>query len=260
MLLIVYSFSVRILHGNSQNPNKGVNMSVSTDSIYSSAYYTYNSIYNTSSTSDSTSKSQSSEFADLLMPSLDSDSSGSIDVTEFSEAALSLSSSSVDEDAINEAFSLLDDDDDGTISLDELTSYMASGLQNEQTQAAGSPPPPPPPSEEDDSGYTQDELSALASDTSSVDANLAALFETLASNFDEADANGDGEVSATEAMTYQEQVNQQELTETEIATQTEETSSTDEVKQSFVDTMLQQLIAQYYMDENDPTSTLSVEA
>lgn len=233
-------------------------MSVNTDSLYASGYYTYNSIYNSSLAS--TSKSQSSEFADLLMSSLDSDSSGSIDVTEFSEAALSLSSKAVDEDAINEAFSLLDDDDDGTISLDELTGYMTSNLQNGQVASSSPPPPPPPPSKEDDSGYTQDEINSLSSDTSSVDGSLAALFETLANNFDEADENGDGEVSATEAMAYQKKVNQEELTTTTIGTQSEKTSSNDEVKQSFVDTMLQQLIAQYYGDRNEAISTLSIEA
>lgn len=219
-------------------------MSVNTDSIYSSSYYAYNSMYNTGTSDDSSSRS--SEFADLLMSSLDSDSNGSIDVTEFSEAALSLSSSSTDEDAINEAFSLLDDNDDGSISLDELTSYMTSGLQNEQTMAAGTPPPPPPPppSDEDDSGYTQDELSALARDASSVDATLASLFETLSENFDAADTNEDGKVSSAEAMQYQEDTS----TASKLAS-TDETStiSTDaqNVQASFADSLLQQIIAQY---------------
>lgn len=218
-------------------------MNISTD--YSSSVY---SAYSNSTAANS----QSSDFADLLMTSLDTDSSGGIDVTEFSEAALSLSSSSADEDSINEAFSLLDDDEDGNISLDELTGYMASGLQNEQMMAAGAgsppPPPPPPPSnEEEDEGYTVDELSALAEDSASSDADLSALFETLAANFDEADANGDGKVTSAEAMAYKEE--------------TSESSSDDATSgENLINSVLQQIIASYNSETMKNQSSFNLSA
>ena len=73
----------------------------------------------------------------------------------------------------------------------------------------GKPPPPPGPppaqsEDEEDTGYTVGELTTLASETSSTDSALSSLFETLATNFEAADANGDGRVTASEAMAYQE--------------------------------------------------------
>lgn len=208
----------------------------------SNSYNTY--AYSTYSNSTATS-SRSSEFAELLMASLDTDSSSSIDATEFSEAALALSLG--EEDSINEAFSLLDEDENGVVSMDELTSYMAS---TEQMMAAGGPPPPPPPpppsnSEEEDSGYTQEELSALAEDSASTDPNLSSLFETLASNFDAADANGDGKVTSEEAMAYKEE------------TSSSETASSE--GENLMNSVLQQIIS-YYSSEATQDSAFSLSA
>lgn len=207
----------------------------------SNSYNTYT--YSTYSNSTATS-SRSSEFAELLMASLDTDSSSSIDATEFSEAALALSLG--EEDSINEAFSLLDEDGNGVVSMDELTSYMAS---TEQMMAAGGPPPPPPPpppsnSEEEDSGYTQEELSALAEDSASTDPNLSSLFETLAANFDEADANGDGKVTSEEAMAYKEETSQQD------------TALNGE---DLMNALMQQVIS-HYSSEASKESTLNLSA
>jgi len=152
--------------------------------------------------------SMSSKFAEALLSTMDADASGGIDSAEFSTAALELSGIS-DTSAISEAFTGLDTDENGAISLDELTSAFES-MASGGMMAAGAPPPPPPgppPSrsgEEEDEGYTVDELTTLASDVSSTDSTLSSLFETLVTNFDSADTNGDGKVTASEAMAYQE--------------------------------------------------------
>lgn len=181
-------------------------MTISSNSLYgTSSYGTYGS-------STSSSSSLSSQFAEALLTSMDSDSSGSVDSTEFSSAALALSIS--DESAISSAFSSLDSDGDGTISEDELSTLFTE----ESGMAAGGMPPPPPPtssSTEEDTGYTADELTAIAEEVSSTDSNLASLLASVVENFDVADADGDGKVTSAEAMAYQ-----QSTQETTDATET----------------------------------------
>jgi len=168
-------------------------MNISSNSLYgTSSYATYGS-------STSSSSSLSSKFAEALLTSLDSDSSGSVDSAEFSSAALELSS---DTSAINDAFSSLDSNKDGSITIDELTSMLSA----QSTMTSGSMPPPPPSSSQgkEDNGKTKDELTAMAEEVSSTDSNLASLLSSVAENFDAADANSDGKVTSAEAMAYQQ--------------------------------------------------------
>ena len=168
-------------------------MNISSNSLYgTSSYATYGS-------STSSSSSLSSKFAEALLTSLDSDSSGSVDSAEFSSAALELSS---DTSAVNDAFSSLDSNKDGSITIDELTSMLSA----QSTMTSGSMPPPPPSSSQgkEDNGKTKDELTAMAEEVSSTDSNLASLLSSVAENFDAADANSDGKVTSAEAMAYQQ--------------------------------------------------------
>ncbi|WP_263833538.1 EF-hand domain-containing protein [Sulfurospirillum oryzae] len=168
---------------------------------------TSNSLYGTSmgatyGSSTSSTSSLSSQFAEALLTSLDSDSSGAVDSTEFSSAALELAKG--DTSTVSNAFNSLDSNKDGSISVDELTSMLSA----QSTMASGSMPPPPPPSSssngKEDNGKTQDELTAMASEVSSTDSNLASLLSSVAQNFSAADANGDGKVTSAEAMAYQQ--------------------------------------------------------
>jgi len=189
-------------------------MTISSNSLYGTS--TYGSYGNSTSSSRT---SLSSQFAEALLTSMDSDSSGSIDSTEFSSAALALSSST-DESTISDAFSSLDSDGDGTISADELSALFSDG----STMAAGSMPPPPPPAQSsssnstEDTGYTADELTAMASEVSSTDSNLASLLASVVENFDAADANGDGKVTSAEAMAYQQSTQDSTTDATETST------------------------------------------
>jgi len=172
-------------------------MTVSSNSLYgTSSYATYGSSTNSTS-------SLSSKFAEALLTSLDSDSSASVDSTEFSSAALKLANA--DESAINNAFKALDSNGDGSVSIDEMTSMLSA--QQQSTAASGSMPPPPmrpSSSTQEDSGYTKDELTSMASEVSSTDSNLASLLSSVAENFSAADTNGDGKVTSAEAMAYQQ--------------------------------------------------------
>jgi Ca2+-binding EF-hand superfamily protein len=195
MLPTVYRFGVRIATGKFPSQKKEEKMNITSNSLYGASYATYGS-------STSSTNSLSSKFAEALLTSLDSDSSGSVDSTEFSSAALELANG--DTSAVNDAFSSLDSNKDGSISIDELTSMLSA----QSTMASGSMPPPPPPSSsssygQKDNGYTQDELTAMAKEVSSTDSNLASLLSSVAENFDAADANGDGKVTSAEAMAYQ---------------------------------------------------------
>jgi len=180
-------------------------MTISSNSLYgASSYATYGS-------STSSSSSLGSQFAEALLTSMDSDGSGSVDSTEFSSTALALSIS--DESAISSAFSSLDSDGDGTISEEELSTLFSE----ESTRLVGGMPPPPPPprSPEEDTGYTAEELTAMAEESTSTDSNLASLLASIVENFDAADTDGDGKVTSAEAMAYQ-----QSTQETTDATET----------------------------------------
>lgn len=215
----------------------------SSNSLYGVSAYT--------SSSMSSASSMSSKFAEELLASMDSDSSGSIDSVEFSSAALALSSSS-DTSSIEEAFSALDTNEDGVVSIDELTSSIEAvmGQQQGAMAAGGPPPPPPPPSQEEDTGYTQDELTAMSSETSSTDSKLSSLFETLATNFSSADTNGDGKVTSAEAMAYQESTKQ-----TSVGTTTASDSEDGLLKK-----LMGQIIAQYSNQNSISTSAINLSA
>lgn len=175
-------------------------MTVSSNSLYgASSYGSYGS-------STSSSSSLSSKFAEALLTSLDSDSSGSVDSTEFSSAALELANG--DESVVKDVFSSLDSNKDGSISIDELTSMLSA----QSTMASGGMPPPPTSAHQgkEDTGKTKDELTAMASEVSSSDSNLASLLSSVVENFDAADANGDGKVTAAEAMAYQQETSASE--------------------------------------------------
>jgi hypothetical protein len=104
-------------------------------------------------------------------------------------------------------------------------------------QAGGMPPPPPRESDRDrdnDAGMSKDQLTQVASTTT--DSKLAALTSKMASNFDAADTNGDGKVSRTEAMTYDQKTQSTSSTASTskttstAATSTDSTTATDSSK------------------------------
>lgn len=220
-------------------------MNISSNSLYeTSAYASHGSNSSSSSTS-----SMSSKFAEELLTSMDSDSSGSIDSAEFSTAALALSSSNTKSDAAA-TFSALDTNQDGVVSIDELTSSIESILGQQGTMAAGGPPPPPPSSSDsgEDTGYTQEELSAMSLSTSSTDSKLSSLFDTLSNNFDDADGNGDGKVTSKEAMAYQE------------ATSEASIGTNQQKDDTMMKNLLAQIISSYSTQSSAQASTLSLSA
>lgn len=64
------------------------------------------------------------EIAQQLMSALDTNGSGAIDKTEFSQAAQALSRNTANADSVDAAFSKVDQNGDGQISSDEFLSAM----------------------------------------------------------------------------------------------------------------------------------------
>lgn len=71
-----------------------------------------------------------------------------------------------------------------------------SGLAANETGVRARMPPPP----EEDNGFSQSQLSEMASD----DSPMSELFSALADNFDEADMDSDGVITRDEAMSFAE--------------------------------------------------------
>ncbi|HSG21434.1 MAG TPA: hypothetical protein VLA64_00600, partial [Azonexus sp.] len=83
-------------------------------------------------------------------------------------------------------------------------------------QGAGGPPPPPPPG--NDAGFTKEELTSQLESAESSDTQRNSLLTKIVENFEAADSDGDGKVSFSEAMAYDES--------TKTATTTSDSSST----------------------------------
>jgi len=148
-----------------------------------------------------------SQIADTLFSKLDTENKGYLEVADLETAFANLDSSS--DTSAGDVFGQFDGDSDGKITKEELTSGLKSLAEELDSQFSAMrmggkqdmPPPPPPPPGGEDQGLTQDELTSIAE--TSTDSELSTLMSELASNFDEADSNQDGTVSASEAMAYQ---------------------------------------------------------
>ncbi len=212
-----------------------------------------------------------SKMAENLFSKLDTQNKGYLDTADFANALQGLSSktstsstttastsgtgltasstntsSSVSADQV---LSALDTNGDGKVTKDEMSSNlkkMAAELDSQFNamrmaqaggQAGGMPPPPPRDSDRDgdnDAGMSKDQLTQVASTTT--DSKLAALTSKMASNFDAADTNGDGKVSRTEAMAYDQKTQSTSSTASTskttstAATSTDSTTATDSSK------------------------------
>lgn len=166
-------------------------------------------------------RSNSSKMAEDLFAQLDTKGQGYLEKSDLESALSSVSSDS--SASIDDVFSALDGDGDGKVTQDEMSSSLqklADELDSQfnasrMSAAQGGMPPPPPPEDGEDEGFTQDELSSIASSTD--DSNLSELMNTLAANFEEADADGDGKVTHEEAMAYQESTSTSDTSTTAAA-------------------------------------------
>lgn len=169
------------------------------------------------SDTDSTSSSQSASYDPA-----DTNKDGTVSATEALAYALSNSSStSSSSDASTSSSST-----DTTASNTDITNALASMMQNvlQPGQAEGHHGHHG--GGKKDEGLTADQMTEIASKTD--DSDLASLMKTLASNFEAADANGDGKVTHDEAMAYQEQNQATGATTTASTSSSSSASALDE--------------------------------
>ena len=167
--------------------------------------------------SDTDSSSQSASYDPA-----DTNKDGTVSATEALAYALSNSSSTSSSSDASTSSSSTDTTASNTDIANALASMMQNVLQPGQAEGhhghhGGG---------KKDEGLTADQMTKIASKTD--DSDLASLMKTLASNFEAADANGDGKVTHDEAMAYQEQNQATGATTTASTSSSSSASALDE--------------------------------
>lgn len=203
----------------------------------------------------------SSQMVEQAFANIDTEGKGYIELEDI-EAALdqmASSDSGASEADAEELFSALDSDGDGQVTSDEMSSSVQafsdtlSALQG-MGGMAGMPPPPPPASDED-AGFTEEELTSqladlnASDDLSEADVERAELLTNVLSQFDTADADGDGRVTFDEAMALEQSSDEETATSTAQSTNNESTTSDAMVMRTIM-----QLVQTY--GTSDTTSAL----
>lgn len=154
-------------------------------------------------------KPDASAMAADVFAMLDSSGKGYIDSSDLAGALESTGSSASAEDLLG----AMDSDGDGKVTEQELGSLLqkvADQLEDSfgasrVGQAMGNrPPPPPPPPAGEDEGMSVEQLGAMAEEAEASGSAEASELAALVESFDEADTDGDGEVSFQEAMAFRE--------------------------------------------------------
>ena len=204
------------------------------------------SVYSSYSSSGVSSSSQRvkpdfEKMAQELLTSMDTDSNGSIDKTEFSTAVQALDSSSSSSKSATDIFNTLDANSDGKMSSEELMAALKNTKPPEPPQGGGQHhdggmPPPPPPSDS----------SSGSSGSSSSSSSLSKIFSSL-------DTNKDGTISADELMAlFDDSKSKSGDTTSSSATSASQTdTSTNQLSKN----LLKQILASY--GNNNSTSATS---
>lgn len=148
-----------------------------------------------------------SKMADALFSKLDTKNQGYLEKSDLQTAFDQLPSTgaSGDSASVDEVFESLDGDGNGKITKDEMSSSLqklAAQLDGQFNKMREGGMPPPPPEGASDSGYTKDQLTSMASEIGATDSKRSSLMSSLAANFEQADTDKDGKISAKEAMAY----------------------------------------------------------
>ncbi len=206
-----------------------------------------------------------SSMASSLFARLDTKSQGYIEQTDLQSAFEQISATS---DA-GEIFSALDSNSDGKLTESELTTSLTKLAEELDSQfnamrmsgamsgmggpggAGGMPPPPPP---ENDKGFTKDELTAQLDEIGSSDSKRSSLISSIVQNFDQADTDGDGKVSHSEAMAFE----QSNKTSTSSGTSTSSETGSSNASTEFAVMLRMMQLAQAYGAFSQTTTSSAV--
>lgn len=152
------------------------------------------------------------KMAENLFDKLDTSGQGYLQKSDFQTAFDSIApvsgSSSSTSTNVDDLFAKLDTNSDGKVTKDEFSTslsklaeqldqqFQSMRMQDAMGGMGGMPPPG------NDAGFTKDELSSQLDQLGGSDSSRSSLLSGIVQNFDKADANGDGKVSAQEAMAY----------------------------------------------------------
>lgn len=201
-----------------------------------------------------------SEIADTLFSRLDTGNQGYLEVGDL-ESALAKTGGATSSTA-SDVFGQLDTNADGKVTKEEFSSGLKAleeelNSQLDAMRMGGARSmanmPPPPPASGKEQGFTQDELSAISESTS--DSRLSALMSELASNFDAADANGDGRVTAEEAVAFQASNQSVSSTDKQASTGLGSTTSASSNAEALFRTIMQLMRAYSSADQEASTTT-----
>lgn len=163
-----------------------------------------------------------SQLANSLFSKLDGKNKGYLEKSDLQTAFSTMSSGdSSGAPSVDDVFSKLDADGDGKVTKDEMSSSikkLADELDAQFNQmrtqggthnAGGQPPaggmPPPggmPPGGAQGAGQTKEELQSTLSSISKSNSAASEKLSNLVQNFEKADTDKDGKVSAQEAFAY----------------------------------------------------------
>lgn len=153
-------------------------------------------------------KAQTSSVVDKLFEKLDTKQQGFLDQSEL-QATLSanVSGNSTSSASADDMFSAMDADGDGKITKQELGNTLQSLFDKMDNLAAsmrvrGGGDKRNGDKSGADEGFTKDQLTQMAQDTSSTDSKRSSFMSEIAANFEAADSNGDGKVNRDEAKAY----------------------------------------------------------
>jgi Ca2+-binding EF-hand superfamily protein len=161
-----------------------------------------------------------SQMASKLFSKLDSKNQGYIEKSDLQSAfdQIAASGNSGSTASVDEVFKQLDGDGDGKVTRQEMSdslSKMAEQLDSQvnsmRMSGQGGMHGMGGMGGMQQGGLTQEELQAKLDEVGSTDNKRASLLTNIVNNFDAADTNGDGKVSAQEAMAFN-QDSQPEMT------------------------------------------------
>lgn len=188
----------------------------------------------------------STQVASKLFSKLDTKNQGYIEKSDLQTALDTLSSTSDTSasSSVDDIFSQLDGDGDGKVtegelsdSLQKISDQLDSQFNDMRMRRGGGDmppgdmPPPPPPADGTDTGFTKDQLTSMVSGSGSSDDKRTALMSDIAANFSAADTDGDGKVTAKEAMAYEKSKDSSSSTSTDGTTAQSEASVMHKIMQ-----------------------------